>query len=63
MTALLDAVGTWAHDVRAQRVERGVAEGNDAARLYRALGFEAAGERRATRGGTAEVVMAKPVGF
>lgn len=61
-TALLDAVGTWAHDVRAERLELGVAEGNEAARLYCALGFEATGERRATRWGIAEVVMAKPVG-
>jgi ribosomal protein S18 acetylase RimI-like enzyme len=61
--ALLNAVETWARDVRATTVELSVAEHNDGARrLYERRHYRATGERVPTRFSHHEIVMNKPVG-
>lgn len=61
--ALLDAIETWAHDVRAHTLELGVAEDNAAAiRIYHRRHYADTGHRKETRYDHQELVMAKPVG-
>jgi GNAT superfamily N-acetyltransferase len=62
--ALLDGVETWAHDVRAQRMELSVAERHEGAiRLYKRRHYQESGRLIPTRFGHRELVLSKPVGF
>jgi GNAT superfamily N-acetyltransferase len=61
--ALLNAVETWAHDVRATMIELSVARWNEGAlRLYDRHYYRDTGRRLETRFGHDEIVLDKPVG-